>query len=134
MATIKAGQTYRFSFRAPQILGTGYDNAYVLSVCSFEEAQRVIDVKTLHLSALPSLPEGTIRDPSALEYVKIKTSAGLITAFAVEWLSHDPDLLSSGTIVATITGTGLGQRDLPRIRQALIEAGYTSLEVTMKGI
>lgn len=123
-------QVYDFDMYAPAVLGASYKGATVLAIMDRETAAKEIDPMAVHVSVYPYLPAGTPNDPSAYDYIKIKTTAGITTILGIPWIKADTvTTVESRTITAKITGVAAG--DLPRVRNALIQNGFTGIELTI---
>lgn len=128
--TFSIRQVYNFDMYAPAILSTGYKGATVLAVMDYETAAREADIRSIHVNVFPFLPDGTPNDFRAYDYIKIKTTAGNTVVLGLAWIKADTvTSVESRTITARITGVGAA--DVPRVRNALIQNGFTAIDVNI---
>lgn len=126
--TLNIGTTYTFSFRAPAILGAGLDNATVLALLDYEEAQRIQDVDGIHASILSLLPAGTPADPSKLIYVKVRAGTNQARVYAMDWISQQPVQLSS--MSATVVVANCPPSRIAALAAALRANNFTEFTIS----
>lgn len=122
---------YNFDLHAPAILGNGYQNAVVLALMDMETANKEIDVVSLHTNVFPYLPVGTPNDPKGYDYVKIKTTTGATTIIGLAWIKPETIVLVDSRTV-TVTIGEVNASDIPRIKAALIQNGYSNIEIQIR--
>lgn len=125
------GLTYRFLNYAPAILGSGYEAATVMSILDFETASNFgIDLIGLHRQILPMLPVGTIDDPTAYTYVRIKLAdTGKSTILGIPWIREESiQRIDSQTVSVKVLNCAA--QDTIRIRDALVRAGFDQLVIS----
>lgn len=123
-------QVYNFDVYASDILGAGFKNARVLAIMDRETANREIDTQALHIQIYPQLPNGWPNTPDAYDYVKILTSANNTTILGLAWIKADSVELV-GTRVITVNIGNVNNSDIPRVRNALIQNGFTNLQIAI---
>lgn len=120
---------YNFTLYAPGVLGAGYHNATVLALLDYDSAQLIEDVAALHYKALAYLPTGTVRDPSKLNWIKIRTTTGAVRAIAADWISETPRLVQATTIKIELPNLDASEAAI--LRQLLHKRGYLDFTVTI---
>jgi hypothetical protein len=123
-------KSYSFDVYPSAILGTDFKNVTVLAIMDMDSASQIIDTAAAHVSIYPYLPSGTPNDPSKYTYIKIKTSSGITTVLAVEWIKENTvtDVTSTS---ATVKIGGINPEDISRIRNALVANGFNNLLITV---
>lgn len=112
MPALQIKNLYAFAFSAPEVLTNGY-NATVLAALDYDTAVMLqADLVAIHAAVYPRLNAGTPINAKDLEYYRVRTENGETRIIARQWLSGEPTLVSSGTIVATITGVSASDRQL----------------------
>jgi hypothetical protein len=126
---IEIRNAYNFTTYATPILGTGFTAAMVMtSMMDFEAAvKHNQNLVVLHRQVITSLPSGTPTQARDLTYMLLKTSSGETVVLAHEWVSSQPELMTSQTIRVDVAETS--GFDLQKIRDVLIAAGYTKIKM-----
>lgn len=124
---LKIHQAYDFLLRAPGILGLGYKNAIVMAIMDYDSAKLVQDILPIHTQVYSSLPVGTPRNASDLTYIKLKTVSGEIRVIAFDWIASEPVMITSKTVRVTLSNVAIS--DIPLINDALIQNGFTNINV-----
>lgn len=117
---------YRLAFRAPAILGAGFDNATVQALLDYESAVQLSDVDGLHAAVLPDLPSGTPADASALTYAKLKIGSD-VRVIALDWLASAPVVVSTDTVTLQVK---CSPDRRPLLAAALRQNGFNEFTVT----
>lgn len=119
---------YSFDVYPIPILGNNFKNVTVLAVMDFETANREFDAVSQHINLYPYLPSGSPNKPDGYDYVKIKTTAGIITILGIAWIKAESiQLVESRT--AQVTIGDITASDLARIRNALVSNGFNNLKI-----
>lgn len=122
------GDVVSFSTHAPGILGTSWERVVILSILDADDATRFIDPRSMHQAVYPSLPAGTPNDPTRYQFLKVKTTNGSITAIGLPWVDPNTVIIHEETVV-DFRVHGITAADVSRLREALIVAGATGVEV-----
>lgn len=122
-------KAYSFSVYPAAILGNNFSNCTVLAIMDYESAlQALPDLAATQANVYPYLPQGTPREPSSYDFVKIRMASGAITIVAVPWIN-----LATVAVVEsrkmTIVIDGVGSVDVERVRGALVQNGYNNLTI-----
>jgi len=121
---------YSFDVYPSAILGTSFQNVTILSIMDYESALNFGDIASLHINVFPYLPEGSPDDPTATDYVRIRTSSGAATILGVNWINPATiEQVTSQRAIATIEG--VTNSDVPRILNALVQNGFNQVEVKL---
>lgn len=121
---------YNFDVYPSAILGTSFQNVTILSIMDYESALNFGDIASLHINVFPYLPDGTPDDPTATDYVRIRTSSGVATILGVNWIN----LLTIEQVNsrrAVVTVEGVTNSDVPRIINALVQNGFNNVDVKL---
>lgn len=102
--TVQVGKSYNFVTQVPQVLGTDYNNAKVLALADYNVASAFADVTSIHRQILPLLETGTVSDPALLNFCIISVNSNR-KVLAMEWLSQEPDLISTQKISVLVQAT-----------------------------
>ncbi len=128
MYDFKPGLVYSFSVYPVAILGTGFENATVLSIMDLETAMAFEDVRQLHISVFPSLPAGTPNDPKSYNYLRLRLASGVTKVIGLAWIDNDSvELVEMQTITVKIPN--VVSSDQVKIRNALAANGYAVIEM-----
>lgn len=112
MAALQIKNLYALAFLAPEILTAGY-NATVLAALDYDSAVMFeADLVRIHAAVYPRLNAGTPVNAQDLEYYRVRTENGETRIIARQWLAGEPTPVSTGTLVATITGVNASDRQL----------------------
>lgn len=123
-------QVYSFEVYPVAILGNNYRNATVVAVMDRETANKEIDTQALHVSLYPYLPPGTPNDPNGYDYVKIKMPSGETTVLGIAWIKPETVQLVESRVV-TVKIANVSASDIVRIKNALVQNGFTSINVSI---
>lgn len=132
MATILTdliGATVDLTTYAPEVLGTHYKRARILSLPDFEDASRYNDIKTLHATVLPNLPVGTSPDYTKLNYVKLKLNNGTVTTLAVNWINLESINVVNEYRRVRLVIDKVSIEDEDRLRRLLVGNNYSIVEL-----
>jgi len=124
------GKTYNFKTYAGSQLGLYHSLLTVSSVMNMEEAiSKYRDVISLHKSLLPSLPEGTTKDPSLLTYIlfedRLNNNKKL---FALEWINLSTVEETEG-LDLQVNIFNISTSDVMLITSALRNLGFNNFEI-----
>ena len=123
-------KVYSWDVYPAALLGTNYKNVTVLAIMDRDTANKEIDTQALHVNFFPSLPAGTPNDPNGYDYIKIRTTAGQTTILGIAWIN-----LASVTVVdsrtITVKISDVGAADITRVRNALVQNGFGSLDISI---
>jgi hypothetical protein len=126
---LQIGKSYNFTLYASGVLGTGFSNAKVLGIMDYDSAKNVQDITPLHIQALPNLPVGTPRNAQDLIYYKIRTTLNEVRVIASEWISSEPVMVTTQSIIVTISQ--VSSSDVPLIRDLLVINGYPNISIAL---
>ena len=121
---LRINSRYNFRLYGAAHLSAEVKRATLVSTSSLNVASLVDPgLAAKHVQVLPSLPEGTVKDPSKLTYLIFTTEANQTIAFAYNWL------IPTSIEEATANKASLDVRisspdDLPRIISVLTNAGF----------
>ena len=121
---------YNFEVYPVPILGNNFKGVTVLALMDRETAAKEMDPQAMHINVYPYLPAGTPNDPNGYDYVKIKTTANIVTILGLAWIKPESvQLVSSQTVTVKIGN--VSANDIPRIRNALVQNGYNALDLSI---
>jgi hypothetical protein len=124
-------EIYSFDVYPTSVLGNGFQNVTVLAVMDQETANQIVDTQALHVNVFPWLPVGTPNNPNGYSYLKIRTANGEDTVLGVPWINE----ASISHVVSTTINVKVGNvqaSDLPAIRDALLQNGFTAIELSVE--
>lgn len=124
------GMTYSFTTYPVGIIGANYDNVVALGTVNAEVARRTADIDALHAQVYPTLPVGTPNDPNAYNYLILKLPSGGTTILGIPWIREDTVVVKD-TQTAQALIFGVSGEDLPKITNALVQSGYTNIQLTL---
>ena len=122
------GDVVSFATWAPGILGSGFNRATVLSFLDADDVTRYFDPLSMHQAVYPSLPGGVPNDPHRYPYVKVKLSDGTITAVGLPWINASTVVIHN-EVVVDFRVSNVVAADINRLRDALVAAGASSIEI-----
>ncbi len=123
-------EIYSFDVHAPAVLGNGFKNVTVLAVMDQESANQLIDTQSLHVNIYPYLPEGTTNRPDGYNYLKIRTANGEVTVLGIPWI-NEASIVHVVSNSVTVKIGNVQASDLPAIRDALMQNGFTALDIRL---
>lgn len=122
---------YNFDVYPSAILGTSFKNVTVMAIMDRATANKEIDTQAMHVLMYPYLPSGSVNDPDGYDYIKIKTTTGQTTIIGISWINDDTvELVESRTVTVVIDGVTAS--DVNRIKNALVQNGYSALTISIK--
>lgn len=123
-------QVYSFDVYPISVLGNNFKNVTVVGLLDQEQANKEIDTQAIHVQVYPMLPAGTPNRADGYDYVKIKFPSGETTILGLAWINVDSiKTIQNSTITAKITGVTPG--DVKRVRDALVQNGFNTLEISV---
>jgi hypothetical protein len=128
MYNYQIGTAYNFNTLAPAILGATFNNAKLLSIMDFNTAMKFTNIAQQAQIVYPVLPAGTPTDPSSYVYLLFQTSTGATVVLANVWINESTIVVST-TATITVVVTNVTTADVSVIRNMLLNAGYTSLNI-----
>jgi len=123
-------EIYSFDVYPAGVLGNGFQNVTVLAVMDQESANQIIDTQAVHVDVYPYLPAGTPNNPSAYNYLKIRTANGETTVLGVPWINEESIVHVDSTEITVKIGNVVAS-DVAAIRAALQQNGFTALDITV---
>jgi hypothetical protein len=124
-------QVVSFDLWPSMLLGTGYQNAKILSIMDSGTANILgVDTASLHANIYPTLPAGVPNDPTAYPWVKLLLANGSTTIIGVPWIK-DSTLVVETSQSIQFTVSNITPSDQNTIIEALAAAGYTAVGVTL---
>lgn len=121
---------YNFNTLAPAILGVSVKNATIMGLFDSTIAANYMNVQTNHAQIYPSLPPGTVNDPTQYDYFLIRTQSGDKRVLAIQWIDvNSIQLVTQQAISITVNGTTTG--DDVKIRNALLMMGFSSISMSV---
>ncbi|WP_144106665.1 phage DNA polymerase-associated SH3 family protein [Paraburkholderia sp. BCC1886] len=124
------GQVLSFSLYPTAVLGNSLDNVTVLGTLDQDSANAIIDTVGMYLKVAPYLPSPVPTGADQYNYIKVKTSQGVITALGMPWINESTIVATTNqTITATISGVTAS--DVTGVQNALISNGYTNISVSI---
>jgi hypothetical protein len=121
-------KVYHFDVYPSGILGNDFQNVTVLSIMDYESAIQMADIPAIHANVFPTLPAGTPEDPSATNYLKIRTANGQTTVLGLSWIKEET-VQEVNSIAVQVTISGVATEDVSRIRVALAQNGFNNLDI-----
>lgn len=124
-------QTYSFDVYPVPILGNNFKNVTILAIMDKDSAVKEnFDPDAAHVAVLPYLPDPKPQSANGYDYIKIKTTAGIVTVLGIAWIKPETiELISAATITVKITN--VTANDIPRIKNALAQNGYTATDLSI---
>jgi len=113
----------------PSLLIAGsYTRAKVVSIVSFEDANRDIDATAMHINVYPTLPGGVPNRPDGYYYLKLKTLSGETAVIGLPWIKEETFTVVAATSIRfTIPNVDLDDEQI--IRAQLGALGYQMVNV-----
>lgn len=122
--------TYNFDVYPTAFIGNNFKNVYVLGVLTREMANKEIDTAAQHIQVYNTLPPSTPNDPDAYDYVKLKWPDGSTRVIGLAWIKAETVELVDARTVTVKIGNVLAS-DTARIRRALVQNGFSTLEFSI---
>lgn len=130
MYNFQLKQNYSFNVHPVPVLGNSFKNVTVVALMDREQANKEIDTNALHVQIFPYLPTGTPNRADGYDYVKIKFPSGNTTVLGLAWIVEDSvEQVTSTTVSVKINNAT--PSDVTRIRNALVQNGFNSIEITV---
>ena len=123
----KIKKVYKFTTRAPSILGETYELMKVKSMMSSDEAVKYRDVHQTNNKLLPLIP-GLPENADDNTYVLFEKEDGSKIVFAMEWIDENT-IEEVSSINIRIDIPNHDSSDLTIIKRALLELGYNDINV-----
>lgn len=122
---LQINSRYNFKLHAAAHLGAEIKQATLISMGTLALAS-VFDpgVASKHVQVYPSLPDGSLKDPSKLTYLTFTTQANQTIVFAYDWIiksSIEKAMANKANLDVLINSP----EDLSRIIGVLSRAGFT---------
>jgi len=122
MATLRdveIGQRFSFEVYPSSILGNDFNNVILDATLSSRGALREgVDIAALHQNIYPSLPAGSVNDPSQYSYIRILLANGEPQVLGVPWIRPDSIKLFVASTI-NLTWQNATQEQYDKIMQAL---------------
>lgn len=132
MYNFQLKQIYSFDVWPVPILGNNFKNVTVLALLDAESAnQQGLDTQALHVQVYPHLPSGTPNRPTDYNYLKIRLSSGETTILGLPWIKDNTVVLVESSTITVKIGD-VSPSDVTAIREALIQNGFNSLEISVE--
>ncbi|WP_257292017.1 phage DNA polymerase-associated SH3 family protein [Endozoicomonas sp. ONNA1] len=128
---ISLGDTVSFTLYPAGIIGTVYDHCRINALLDAQTARQFIDIDALHANVYPTLPEGTINDPSGYLYLKVKLPSGIDSVVGMNWIDQGT-LIRHESMTATFTVDNVDTTDIEKIKLALSANGFVGVNYTIK--
>ncbi len=123
-------QVYSFSVHPVALLGNNFRNVKVLALLDAESASQLINIQEAHANMYPYLPAGTPNNPNSYNYLKIRTVSGEITVLGLAWINDETVTVVTNSTITVKIG-GVTPEDAVRVREALVQNGFRTLEITV---
>lgn len=128
MFNFENNNKYTFDIYPRFYFDTDYQNVTVVGKVGHSIASKYMDIYAVHSSVFPTLPPGTINDPTVYDYLVVKTSSGQETVVAVPWIKQDTiRQIDAQTLIVTVQGVSTS--DTEKLRLALIQNGFTQIAI-----
>ena len=125
---IQLGSIVSFEMYPSLLIASSYTRAKVISILSFEDANRDIDAVAMHINVYPTLPPGVPNRADAYYYVKLRTLAEETAIIGIPWIKADTfEIVSSESIRFTIPNVDHDDEEI--IRAQLGALGYKMINV-----
>jgi hypothetical protein len=126
---LQIGSKYTFDVFPATIIGNGFKNVEVVAIMNATTASQYADLLSKHEAVRPYLPAGTPTDPLSYTYVRIINSVGAYEVLAYEWINAATiaEILNARL---SIVISNTSPNDITRLRDILINSGYTDIEIT----
>lgn len=119
---------YSFDIHPRAYFDTDFNNVRVLGTVGSEIASKYADIYALHAQVYTTLPYGTPNDPTAFNYLLIRTSTGSTTIVGIPWIKENTiTLIESRTMLVTIDN--ISASDINKVRNALVQNGFNSIAI-----
>lgn len=123
------GKIVSFDTYAQYILGDKFTRCKVVGILDAETARHYHDIEALSIAIYSTLPEGTIKDYTQYQYLKVKLSNGNSTVVAIPWIKKDT-LTIHTDVAINIRIDGINVSDIDTIRGILLAYNYNQLTIT----
>jgi hypothetical protein len=123
-------KVYSFDVYPSSILGTNFQNVTILSIMDYESALAFQDIAALHVNIYPTLPPATPDDPTATDYVRIRTASGARTILGMSWINL-ATIEQIDSRKASVLIDGISSSMVNQLRNTLIQGGFNILEIKL---
>lgn len=106
------------------IIGTTFKSATVNAILDYGIASMLKDVDALHAQVYATLPNGTIRDPKQLKYIKFTLANGKTEIIADAWIVPT-SIVVENVKDFRITLSAVNPTDRERVKVLLSANGFT---------
>jgi len=128
MAALVIGNVYTFNTLSPSILGVSFINVKLIGIMDYTSALQIENVNVKYRAIYPTLPSGTINDPSVNLYYHFQTQSGEKILLAEQWVDL-PTVVLITTVDFKITLTTATVQDMNTIRDVLNGMGYSNFVI-----
>lgn len=126
--TFEIGKIYTVNTLAPALLGVSLKNAKLKSIADFDTAFKLTNIRQIHASLLPVLPNGTPQDPSLGIYYVFNSESNETVVMSQYWLDMNSIILVEDiSIVVEISEISVD--DIPHIRNAITSLGIHNINI-----
>lgn len=123
---------YNFDVYPTPVLGNSFEKVTVMSIMDYTSAIREADIPAIHANVYPYIQsQGIADDPSSYDYLKILTADGQTTILGIPWINLSTVVEVESKTITVVIENATGA-DVTRIRDALTQNGFNSLNITVK--
>ncbi len=128
IAALNIGSSYTFNTLSPSILGAVFTNVKLIGVMDYNSAMKIRNVNVPYRAIYPTLPLGTVNDPTANLYYQFETLSGTTELLAEQWIDV-PTIVQVTTVNFRVTLNDVSLQDMNTVRDVLYGMGYTNFTV-----
>lgn len=126
---LEVGQRVSFELYPSHIYGSTFNNVTITAFLDHGLANALgFDVIAAHQMVYPSLPEGSINDPTQYNYVRIQNTNGEYQIIGIPWIRESTINISNGKVLTLIF------QDINETRKDRIIAAVKAINETPDGI
>lgn len=131
LSTLKLNDVVSFQVYPVAILGGSFKEMVFKDRISPESARLFgADIYALWAQAYPTLPDGTVNDPEAHEWLTFKTASGELVILCSAWINDSTITTTTSRVYSILIGDG--DSELPaNARAALNAVGYYNITTTL---
>jgi hypothetical protein len=128
----EVGKTYNFDVHPSKIYGNTFTNMTVAGIFDYSTATALADIDAMHENAKPYVPN-IPNSPTKYSYIKFKQSSGEYIIFGLPWIRDETIKLVDSNIIE-VQINNVSPSDIPKVKAALSQNGFTELKINVLNI
>lgn len=124
------GKTYSFDVYPAAVIGNDYKAVRLLAIMDQSTANQQLDTFGIHAQVKSYLPDGSPAKATDYNYLKILTTSGQQTIIGIPWIKENTitEVIRS---TAQVKISNFNTNDTNRLRECLVQNGFSNIEVTV---